>query len=98
MKITHARKGNTRRGDFHTCSRFARFTIPEEKWGTTHSLWKPWLLTESNFFKGDNKTAEFFFTRLDWVKANKIYIKQIWVNKGPIFIPKNFPWLLKKMH
>ena len=25
-------------GDFHTRSRFARSTIPEEKWGTTCSL------------------------------------------------------------
>ena len=25
-------------GDFHACSRFARSTIPEEKWGTTRSL------------------------------------------------------------
>ena len=25
-------------GDFHARSRFARFTIPEEKWGTTRSL------------------------------------------------------------
>ena len=26
------------RGDFHERSRFARPTIPEEKWGTTRSL------------------------------------------------------------
>ena len=26
-------------GDFHARSRFARSTIPEEKWGTTSSLW-----------------------------------------------------------
>ena len=26
------------RGEFHARSRFARSTIPEEKWGTTHSL------------------------------------------------------------
>ena len=25
-------------GDFHAPSRFARSTIPEEKWGTTRSL------------------------------------------------------------
>ena len=25
-------------GDFHARPRFARSTIPEEKWGTTHSL------------------------------------------------------------
>ena len=25
-------------GDFHALSRFARSTIPEEKWGTTRSL------------------------------------------------------------
>ena len=25
-------------GDFHACSRFARSTIPKEKWGTTRSL------------------------------------------------------------
>ena len=28
-------------GDFHACSRFARSTIPEEKWGTTRSLFIP---------------------------------------------------------
>ena len=55
VKITHARKGDTRWGeviflsphrvspflawgDFHARSRFARSTIPEEKWGTTRSL------------------------------------------------------------
>ena len=27
-------------GDFHARSRFARSTIPEEKWGTTRSLEK----------------------------------------------------------
>ena len=27
-------------GDFHARSRFARSTIPEEKWGTTRSLGK----------------------------------------------------------
>ena len=42
-KSPHARKGNTRLallawGDFHARSRFARSTIPEEKWGTTRSL------------------------------------------------------------
>ena len=26
------------RGEFHARSRFTRSTIPEEKWGTTHSL------------------------------------------------------------
>ena len=34
----HARKGDTRRGDFHARSRFAPSTILEEKWGTTRSL------------------------------------------------------------
>ena len=33
-KSPHARKG----GYFHARSRFARSTIPEEKWGTTRSL------------------------------------------------------------
>ena len=28
-------------GDFHARSRFARSTIPEEKWGTTRSLSQP---------------------------------------------------------
>ena len=32
-KSPHARKGDTRRGDFHARSRFARSTIPEENWG-----------------------------------------------------------------
>ena len=30
-------------GDFHARSRFARSTIPEEKWGTTRSLSKGWV-------------------------------------------------------
>ena len=34
MKITPRKK----RGDFLARSRFARFPIPEEKWGTTRSL------------------------------------------------------------
>ena len=47
-KSPHARKGDTHAGvcvsrflawgDFHARSRFARSTIPEEKWGTTRSL------------------------------------------------------------
>ena len=28
-------------GDFHARSRFARSTLPEEKWGTTRSLGQP---------------------------------------------------------
>ena len=32
------RGGERERGDFHPPSRFARSTIPEEKWGTTRSL------------------------------------------------------------
>ena len=49
VKITPREKGDTRRGernmspflawgDFHARSRFARSTIPEEKWGTIRSL------------------------------------------------------------
>ena len=34
-------------GDFHVRSRFARSTIPEEKWGTTRSLL--WLSTGNSF-------------------------------------------------
>ena len=34
MKITPRKE----RGDFHARSRFAQFTIPEKKWGTTRSL------------------------------------------------------------
>ena len=60
-KSTRARKGDTRRGerkispwrvspflawvDFHARSRFARSTIPEEKWGTTRSLMPDKILT-----------------------------------------------------
>ena len=29
-------------GDFHARLRFARSTIPKERWGTTRSLTKPW--------------------------------------------------------
>ena len=58
-KSPHARKGDTRRGErkttrvassrvgwFHARSRFARFTIHEEKWGTTRSLLR--YLTEDH--------------------------------------------------
>ena len=40
-KSPHARKGDTCHvwGDFHARSRFARSTIPEERWGTTRSLY-----------------------------------------------------------
>ena len=45
VKITPREKVTPRRvspflawGDFHARSRFARSTIPEEKWGTTRSL------------------------------------------------------------
>ena len=33
--------------DFHARSRFARSTIPEEKWGTTRSLEEKWGTTRS---------------------------------------------------
>ena len=36
-------------GDFHARSRFAHSTIPEEKWGTTSSLWRDVYL-HSNIF------------------------------------------------
>ena len=56
-----ARKGDTRLiflsprrvspflawGDFHARSRFARSTIPEEKWGTTRSLFQMYILSLS---------------------------------------------------
>ena len=35
-------------GDFHARSRFARSTIPEEKWGTTRSLFPKARATEQN--------------------------------------------------
>ena len=47
-KSTCARKGDTRLGDFHARSPFARSTIPEEKWGTTRSLNNSPLLDGSN--------------------------------------------------
>ena len=36
-------------GDFHARSRFARFTIPEEKWGTTRSLVIAIIIITINF-------------------------------------------------
>ena len=36
--------------DFHTCSRFTRSTIPEEKWGTIHSLGGFWSFSSSFSF------------------------------------------------
>ena len=35
VEITPREKGETRWGEFHVRSRFARSTIPEDKWGTT---------------------------------------------------------------
>ena len=37
-KATHRVSPFLAWGDFHARSRFARSTIPEEKWGTTRSL------------------------------------------------------------
>ena len=38
VKITPREKGDTRGVIFHARSRFVRFTIPEENWGTTRGL------------------------------------------------------------
>ena len=38
-------------GDFHARSRFARSTIPEEKWGTTRSLTTPWNYNKTRLLK-----------------------------------------------
>ena len=38
VKITPREKRRHAGGNFHARSRFARFTIPEGKWGTTRSL------------------------------------------------------------
>ena len=40
-KISPPRVSFSRVGDFHAHSRFARSTIPEERWGTTRSLTTP---------------------------------------------------------
>ena len=59
-------------GNFHACSRFARSTIPEEKWGTTRSLLSqifPSPFKGSNYFyelKGDLRPVmhKYFMTVL----------------------------------
>ena len=64
----------------HACSRFARSTIPEEKWGTTRSLFYAILaiaivllgsikpsLQEQDFLVKDN------FTRSCWQAENHLY-------------------------
>ena len=60
-------------GDFHARSRFARSTVPEEKWGTTRSLetymrlnilfssrWGTYGLRDSKSAYFQNKTARYF--------------------------------------
>ena len=67
-------------GDFHARSRFARSTIPEEKWGTTRSLFYAILaiaivllgsikpsLREQDFLVKNN------FTRFCWQAENHLY-------------------------
>ena len=45
VKITlHEKRRHAAWGDFNARSRFARSIIPEEKWGTTLSLFSPRLL------------------------------------------------------
>ena len=58
-------------GDFHARSRFARSTIPEEKWGTTRSLVYVVLYSDC---PGDNQsypsiklTITLEFTRLSFI-------------------------------
>ena len=53
--------------DFHARSRFARSTIPEEKWGTTRSL---------VFY-----TSLSIFTLLSWLKCSQNLRKQLYVAK-----------------
>ena len=61
------REKATRGGDFHARSRFARSTIPEEKWGTTRSLLSNILfITHFSLQKKNatNNTFVFFFFTL----------------------------------
>ena len=44
-------------GDFHARSRFARSTIPEDKWGTTRSLCRYNLLPASISAQQDSTSA-----------------------------------------
>ena len=76
-KSPHTRKGNTQQGerkvspflawgDFHAHSRFARSTIPEEKWGTTRSLN---LFNQSHFWLMWLKFPIEYFSNHFWLKC-----------------------------
>ena len=53
-------------GDFHARSRFARSTIPEEKWGTTSSLGR--LAALANGQDGPRRRKRALVTRLTYIK------------------------------
>ena len=53
-------------GDFHGRSRFARFTIPEEKWGTTRSLLQ---LKTQNITESSESKVDIVINLLDFHKA-----------------------------
>ena len=53
-------------GDFHARSRFARSTIPEEKWGTTSSLER--LAALANGQDGPRRRKRALVTRLTYIK------------------------------
>ena len=53
-------------GDFHVRSRFARSTIPEEKWGTTSSLAR--LAALANGQDGPRRRKRALVTRLTYIK------------------------------
>ena len=53
-------------GDFHARSRFERFTIPEEKWGTTRSLLQ---LKTQNITESSESKVDIVINLLDFHKA-----------------------------
>ena len=98
-KSTHARKGDTRRGErkkcrlfsrgviFHARLRFARSTIPSEKWGTTRSL----RLNERLFFlvrililvviKAYCSSAKQYVDRISCWVSHAAWQANIWINR-----------------
>ena len=94
MKITPRGKGETPWGDFHACSRFARSTIPEKKFGLRAELFNSTVEMEKGTEKGHwekrpipffEKTFIFFSYRIvidlqDIWFLNSGSVKNIWKN------------------
>ena len=84
--------------DFHARSRFARSTIPEEKWGTTRSLRQrsPADHSAQRSKKRDIRQAVMSILRRTWAKYQQLLITHPWKTQtiGTGIVINEIPFLI----